>query len=451
MSATTWTATCWQDGPTWVVRLPGLDREARTTRLREVQDVARSLVLEHVAADDGPAEAHVVVDLVARHGSAELLAAAKELREDPDQVSVEAVTLRRGLARALAASGFPVRDVGVLLGVSTSRARSLVGPPAPVRAARAPVPQPRDQGAHDGFRHEALLYDGEAGLVAAAAPFVQDGLDRGQPVLVALPPQQLAQVRAAVVDPTGEVAWVDMSELGGNPARLVPALGAFVDEAGGRAVRGIGQLLWPGRRPAEVEECAVSEALVNLAVDPDTPLWLRCAYDVQQLPEELLVEAGHSHPVLVVGDDYRGSPTYGGAHHATDAFSRGLPEPEVPVEELAFAEQGLVDVRRAVGRRASGLLPAAARADLTLAVSEAATNSVRHGGGSGVLRTWVQDGALVCEVRDRGVIDDPLIGRRRPALDGTSGRGCWMLHQLADLVQVRSGPEGSVVRISTWL
>ena len=53
----------------------------------------------------------------------------------------------------------------------------------------------------------------------------------------------------------------------------------------------------------------------------------------------------------------------------------------------------------------------------------------------------------MCEVRDTGLIAEPLVGRHRPE-DGTvGGHGLWLVNQLCDLVQVRSSPTGSVVRV----
>lgn len=76
-----------------------------------------------------------------------------------------------------------------------------------------------------------------------------------------------------------------------------------------------------------------------------------------------------------------------------------------------------------------------------------ATNSVRHGGGRGRLRVWDDGGSLICEVRDDGVIEDPLVGRVRPTIDEKRGRGLWIVTQLCDLVQLRSSPAGSVARV----
>ena len=41
-----------------------------------------------------------------------------------------------------------------------------------------------------------------------------------------------------------------------------------------------------------------------------------------------------------------------------------------------------------------------------------------------------------------------LIITRTP--DG-SGRGLWLANQLADLIQIRSAPEGTTIRLHAWL
>ena len=48
-------------------------------------------------------------------------------------------------------------------------------------------------------------------------------------------------------------------------------------------------------------------------------------------------------------------------------------------------------------------------------------------------------------------IDDPLVGRRTPGPEDERGRGLWLANALADLVQVRSGPDGTTVRVHAWL
>ena len=85
-------------------------------------------------------------------------------------------------------------------------------------------------------------------------------------------------------------------------------------------------------------------------------------------------------------------------------------------------------------------VPAGRGADLALAVHEVAANSLEHASGKGSLRIWQDDEALVCEIRDAGRIQDPLVGRTLPAWDDEGGRGLWMANHLCDLVQVRSEP-----------
>jgi anti-sigma regulatory factor (Ser/Thr protein kinase) len=245
-----------------------------------------------------------------------------------------------------------------------------------------------------------------------------------------------------------------MVELGANPARIIPAWQRFTDEhtKGGQAVRGIGEPIWGGRRPVEVVECQLHEALLNMAVDPDAPLWLLCPYDRGTLSEEVLAEADRSHPVVVEVEAHRGSTAYGGAHHVGAMFEANLPLVDVVVAHRVFGPEDYSVVRADVSAHASSAgLSLERSADLALAVHEIAVNSVQHGGGASELRIWKQDQALVCEVHGAGRIVDPMVGRRPPSWENERGRGLWMANQLCDLVQVRSGEAGTTVRIHSWL
>lgn len=305
---------------------------------------------------------------------------------------------------------------------------------------------------HASYRHEALIYRGDGDFLAGTVPFVLDGLDAGQPVMVAIGARRLALLEDALGSRARQVLRVDMHELGRNPASIIPAWCEFVGDHAGAAVRGIGEPVWAGRRDVEVAECQLHEALLNVAVAPDTPLWLRCPYDADTLGADVVEAAHRSHPLLVEGEEFRGSTAYGGIHHAEAVFGTQLPEPAGPVETLPFAGAELPLVRETVTRRAAQAgIEAHRAADLVLAIHELATNSVRHGGGTGVLRVWEDALSLACEVSDAGHIDDPLAGRRHPPLSSEGGRGLWLANQLGDLVQLRSSPAGTAVRVLTWL
>jgi anti-sigma regulatory factor (Ser/Thr protein kinase) len=92
-------------------------------------------------------------------------------------------------------------------------------------------------------------------------------------------------------------------------------------------------------------------------------------------------------------------------------------------------------------------LPSERLEDVALAVGELATNSIRHGGGSGVLRIWADDGHVVCEVRDGGHIEDRLAGRIPAAPRQIGGYGLLIVNDLADLVRTRTGPAGTAIRL----
>lgn len=301
-----------------------------------------------------------------------------------------------------------------------------------------------------GFEHRAVFYRGIEGLVATVVPFIREGIERGEPVLVALLSDRLAAVEQALGGDATRVDFVDMGELGANPACIIPEWRRFLEDAGDEGpVRGVGEPVWAGRRPAEVEEAELHEALLNLAFE-DGPTWqLVCPYDVSQLPPEVIEQALRNHPVAA---GPRVEPAYAGTQEARVRFSTPLPPAPAQADVLAFGRGDLAGLRGVVARLSDQAgVRAAATEDLVLAAHELATNSIVHGGGGGVLRSWTEPGAFVIEVTDSGTINDPLVGRDLLQDLAENGRGIWMANQLCDLVQVRSGPSGTVVRLFCWL
>jgi anti-sigma regulatory factor (Ser/Thr protein kinase) len=246
------------------------------------------------------------------------------------------------------------------------------------------------------------------------------------------------------------VQFFDVCEIGANPARLIPAWRRFVAacDAGGKRVWGIGEPMWAGRSAAEIAECHRHEALSNIAFADVPALSLLCPYDTAALDPEVIAGARCTHPTVFEGGMRRASPEFVGLDAPAGSFADPLPEPRALARTLAFGTDELTEIRRLVERRAlaAGLVRER-REDYVLAVNEIATNSIRHGGGGGVLRIWREPGLLICEVTDTGRIDDPLVGRRQPGGAQIGGYGLWLSNQVCDLVQVRSGPAGSTVRV----
>ena len=298
------------------------------------------------------------------------------------------------------------------------------------------------------FSHEALFYAGDEGFVAGVAPFVRDGVALGEPVLVVAADRKLDLLRQSLNGEADHVLFADMAEVGANPARIIPAWRDFVARNAGRPVRGVGEPIYPERGADELVECQRHEA----APEPRLRELARLAAPVPV-----------RHGGAQARGDRRGAPQpserpRGGPPSPERAVPRagrdrapfGLPllDPPIGAEQLAFDADALGERRRRVCRQgiASGL-GVRRTTDLVLAVNEILTNSVRHGGGSGGCSSG-RSRNFVCEVRDRGRIGDPLADRRRPEPNQTGGRGLWMANQLCDLVQLRSLPDGSIVRLS---
>ena len=108
----------------------------------------------------------------------------------------------------------------------------------------------------------------------------------------------------------------------------------------------------------------------------------------------------------------------------------------------------LSEVRALVLQRAREAGLAEGRAsDLVLAVSEVAANTLRHTKSSGTLAIWHNDREIVCEVRDAGIITDPMPGHVRPAPDATGGHGLWLVYQVCDFVELNSDESGTTIRM----
>ncbi len=74
-----------------------------------------------------------------------------------------------------------------------------------------------------------------------------------------------------------------------------------------------------------------------------------------------------------------------------------------------------------------------------LALSEVATNGIRHGGEQRELRIWLTGDAVVCEVTDDGVVPPgPLAGYLPPRSGVTGGMGLWLVQQLCDAMAIRT-------------
>ena len=298
------------------------------------------------------------------------------------------------------------------------------------------------------FHHEALLYSGDDEFVDRCRGFAEEGLDRDEPVLVMVGRRKLELLRGALGERAGAVQFADMEDVGRNPARIIPAWAHFVATSGrGGEMRGIGEPIWADRRPDELDECQLHESLINLAFAGADCFRLVCPYDTSALPDEVIAEARHSHPVVSRDGSAATCGDYAGMDKAASRFSERLPEPPPDAERLEVGVDDLSAARRLVRGRAIAAGLGERADDFALAASEVLSNSLEHAEESGTLRIWNEPDGIVCEVRDRGRILQPLVGRVEPATGELGGKGIWLVNLVCDLVQVRSSEDGSTVRM----
>jgi len=293
--------------------------------------------------------------------------------------------------------------------------------------------------------HCALFYRDSEEYLGGISNFIAPALDAGEPVAIAIPgPRKLDLVREALGGHTADVELLDMAEVGRNPGRIISAIQGIIDRRGGR-LHYVGEPIWPGRSAEEIREATRHEALINLAW-PGEGVRVLCPYDGAGLDEAILRDAELTHPGVVRDGNHAPSPSYCGPVPPAGC-EEPLPDPPPGSVTIPFDGGELGQIRALVAEQAAmaGLRRERA-AELVLAVNELTTNSVKHAGTGGRLHLWSKPGELICQVQDGGRIADPMAGRRR-GLPGIGGFGLWMVNQLCDLVEVRTGAAGSIVRV----
>jgi anti-sigma regulatory factor (Ser/Thr protein kinase) len=301
------------------------------------------------------------------------------------------------------------------------------------------------QAVDHGCLHTAVLYQSEQEYLDFVGGFLLEGLRKGESAWVAIPAEKLARLQEALGAAASEVTWADITRLGRNPGRILGAELAYLAQQHSRPVRMVAEVVWPGRRDFEYAGCLQHEALSNMAFVGSDVTGL-CPYDASRLADGVLEDVWMTHPLVEEGGSQRRS-----THYSLDAALHRGNEPLVTspaAVTFMVSEPGDLSRARQHSTRYGRLLGLSPDriADLQLVVTELATNSLQHGGGTSRLAFWEHDGHLVCEARDTGYLVDPLVGRRPPARDRPSPSGLFVVNALADLVRTHTSPDGTTIQ-----
>jgi anti-sigma regulatory factor (Ser/Thr protein kinase) len=295
-----------------------------------------------------------------------------------------------------------------------------------------------------GFDHSALLYHSEREYVDSLMHFITEGLERQQPVLVAVPGDRLVSLLDALGNDANDVTMADMVDFGRNPGRILAGQYSFIERHPDQHVRVVAESAWAGRTEPEYLACMQHEALANIAFSGLEVTGL-CPYDVSCLDEAVLAHVRLTHPQVWQGGSRNHCPEYA-VDAALDQCNQPLHTHPAAVTHTVGHALDLAGARRCAERygRLVGMTPDRI-ADLLLVTTELATNSLDHAVGPCRLAFWFDSGFVVCEARDLGNWGDPLAGRRPPGGSKAGPYGLFVVNAIADLLRTHASSAGTTI------
>jgi anti-sigma regulatory factor (Ser/Thr protein kinase) len=304
---------------------------------------------------------------------------------------------------------------------------------------------------HRGYFHETAFYESDDDFRAIVVPFLQGGVEAGEPTVVALNDRNAALVRAEL-PADSEVAFLPGV---GQYTRPAPTIAAFRKlfgdhvDAGATQIRVVGEV--PHSGTGTDWDCwGRYEAVVNHAYD-DFPLWGMCPYDMRTTPDHVLDEVRRTHPhVASIDDRHDTNPLFEDPAdflRRRNGSSPRVPEQRSPVVELFDPTPAEARHATRAACRTAGADPTTTD-DLVVAVSEVTANALLHGRPPTRFRLWPEPEQIVATVTDAGAgPDDPFVGLLPVAADAPSGRGLWVVHHLCDHVSMHDDHEGFTIRL----
>lgn len=297
--------------------------------------------------------------------------------------------------------------------------------------------------------HQALLFDSPEQFLAAAVPFVVDGVHRGDTVLAVTSTDNTRLLRERLNGAADQVTFLEPAGWFDSPGRTLDAHYRRIDALAtdSAVLRVIGEPVWAGRDDLETSEWGRYESVINVAL-ADCRAWVMCGYDSRTLAGAIVQDARRTHPRLAVGTGSEISADF--TEPASYYASRDTPLAPYPAAGVEWIpiHPDLAPVRQFVADHAPRFgVPADRVDDFILAVNEIATNVLRHGGGTGEARMWATDRRVVCEITDTGTAAGNFLGFLRSDPHSERGHGLWIARQICDLLEMRTGQSGTTVRL----
>jgi anti-sigma regulatory factor (Ser/Thr protein kinase) len=301
----------------------------------------------------------------------------------------------------------------------------------------------------DGFVHPALIYGSDEEFLDVALPFVEEGIGRGEPALVAVQATNAENLRSSLGGEPEGVTILSVEQWYETSARTREKFADWAaDHARSGRVRLIGEPPWETGNQAQVRDWARHESVINVAF-AGMPVTFICPYDSRTLPPEILEHAHSTHPTIAAPKRWSASDAYENPLDFCRRLNERVKRPSgAPAIEWGFGLSELGAIRRMIKFTALDAgVPGLKAEDLALAVNEITTNAVVHGRPPATLRVWAGAEEVVCEITDAGHgIEDVLAGQLVPPAEAPGGRGLWLARLLCDAVEI-STDRGSRVAL----
>lgn len=295
------------------------------------------------------------------------------------------------------------------------------------------------------FAHEAFVFDSDDLVRARVIPFVEEGLERGEPLVVVAGDGVRGMLEGEFGPVVGEFATFADSEaqwVGGAETLASYQEGMAPLIESGKPWRLVGEPTWLSQPGGDL--WPRYEAVANDAF-ADYPYYSLCLHDERRLDPHLVEMALRTHPLMWDGGQPVPSPHY----QPTAAFLRSV-EPRwtrAPEGRETVTVTRTADARHFV----HGRLPQSASQGwvdgVVLAVHELVVNAIVAAGAAEVSE-WRDGEMQVWEVRDEGLgMHETAAGYAPPRSEEPSGRGLWIARSLADEATVRAYGPGTAVRL----
>ncbi|MCU1460097.1 MAG: regulator of sigma factor [Acidimicrobiales bacterium] len=162
------------------------------------------------------------------------------------------------------------------------------------------------------LEHRLLPYDSDEEFLAATVPFVAEGVERAEAVLVVTTRARIRRLQKACGGDAQRIEFAESSRWYRSPRDALGRYRAFFADhvaQGASWVRVVGEPVWRGRSEHEVQTWTRYESMLNAAF-VSSPVTIVCPYDTRAASADLLAAARATHPRIERGNESTASATY---------------------------------------------------------------------------------------------------------------------------------------------